>query len=134
MNSLASSWFFENFQIPMLRFMGGAEWMPAGPAGAIVVIDVVGDGLLVGEGGVVGADRVVDPGALAGEDEAVVAGVVPGQHLGLHRVLVELLVPLDDLRGLVGVDGRRLAVGLEHLGAVAPRDRPVRRVGVARSG
>src|SRR3981081_557845 len=34
MNSLASSWFLENFQIPMLRF-GGAEWMPAGPPGLL---------------------------------------------------------------------------------------------------
>ena len=104
--------------------------MPAGPAGAVVVVDVVGDGLLVGERGVVRADGVVDPGALAGEDEAVVAGVVPGQDLRLHRVLVELLVPLDDRRRLVGDDARGLAVGLEHLGAVGPRDRPVRRMRV----
>src|SRR6266478_8172033 len=34
MNSLASSWFLENFQMPMLRF-GGAEWMPAGPPGLL---------------------------------------------------------------------------------------------------
>src|SRR5713226_7982724 len=34
MNSLASSWFFENFQMPMLR-LGGAEWMPAGPPGLL---------------------------------------------------------------------------------------------------
>ena len=34
MNSLASSWFFENFQMPMLRF-GGAECVPAGPAGLL---------------------------------------------------------------------------------------------------
>src|SRR5262245_40213458 len=32
MNSLASWAFFENFQIPML-LMGGAECVPAGPAG-----------------------------------------------------------------------------------------------------
>ena len=100
------------------------------PAGAVVVVDVVGDGLLVGERGIVRADRVVDPGALAGEDEAVVARVVPGQDLGLHRVLVELLVPLDDLRRLVGDDARGLAVGLEHLGALGPRHRPVRRMRV----
>src|ERR1700730_5802208 len=34
MNSLASSWFLENFQMPRLRF-GGAEWVPAGPAGLL---------------------------------------------------------------------------------------------------
>ena len=34
MNSFAGSWFFENFQMPMLRF-GGAEWMPAGPPGLL---------------------------------------------------------------------------------------------------
>ena len=34
MNSLASSWFFENFQIAMPR-IGGAECEPAGPAGLL---------------------------------------------------------------------------------------------------
>src|SRR5215467_13697861 len=34
MNSLASSWFFENFQMPKLE-IGGAEWVPAGPAGLL---------------------------------------------------------------------------------------------------
>src|SRR4029453_15580579 len=34
MNSLASSWFLENFQIAMLR-AGGAEWAPGGPAGLL---------------------------------------------------------------------------------------------------
>src|ERR1700704_309330 len=34
MNSLASSWFFENFQMAMLRF-GGAECLPAAPAGLL---------------------------------------------------------------------------------------------------
>src|SRR5215467_5188785 len=34
MNSLASSWFLENFQMPKLRF-GHAEWMPAGPPGLL---------------------------------------------------------------------------------------------------
>src|SRR5215510_15913249 len=34
MNSLASSWFFENFQMPRLE-IGGAEWVPAGPAGLL---------------------------------------------------------------------------------------------------
>ena len=101
-----------------------------GPTGAIVMIEVVGDGLLVGERGIVGAHRVVDPGALAREDEAVVARVVPREHLGFHRVLVELLVPLDDGGRLVGDDAGSLAVGLQHLGAVGPRHGPVCRVGV----
>ena len=35
-------------------------------------------------------------------------------------------------RRLVGDDRRRLAVGLQHLAAEAPQDRPERRVGVAR--
>src|SRR5215470_18471854 len=34
MNSLASSWFFENFQMPRLRF-GHAECVPAGPPGLL---------------------------------------------------------------------------------------------------
>src|SRR4030095_3617906 len=34
MNSLASSWFLENFQIAMLS-AGGAECAPAGPAGLL---------------------------------------------------------------------------------------------------
>src|SRR4029453_6777359 len=34
MNSLASSWFLENFQMPMLR-LGHAEWIPAGPPGLL---------------------------------------------------------------------------------------------------
>ena len=34
MNSLASSWFLENFQIPR-PLIGGAEWVPAGPAGLL---------------------------------------------------------------------------------------------------
>ncbi len=103
---------------------------PRRPRRTVVVVDVVRDGLLVGQGRVVGTDRVVDPGALAGEEEAVVARVVPREDLGLHRVLVELLVPLDHLGGLVRHDRRGLAVGVEHLGPVAPRDRPVGRVGV----
>src|SRR5213592_3363995 len=34
MNSLASSTFFENFQIP-IELIGGAEWIPAGPPGLL---------------------------------------------------------------------------------------------------
>src|SRR5438093_1730316 len=105
--------------------------MDAGGAGrAVVVVDFCGDRHALHEGGDVGADRVVDPGALAREQEAVVGGVVPGQHLRLHGVRVQILVPLDDLLGLVAVDGRRLAVRLQHLAAVAPQDRPERDVGV----
>src|SRR6266849_6893640 len=34
MNSLASSWFLENFQMPRLNW-GALEWVPAGPAGLL---------------------------------------------------------------------------------------------------
>ncbi len=34
MNSLASSWFLENFQMPS-PLIGGLEWMPAGPPGLL---------------------------------------------------------------------------------------------------
>ena len=89
------------------------------------MVDVVGDRHLFLQRGVVRADGVVDPGALAGEKEAVVARVIPGQDLGLHRLRVEFLVPVEHVRGLVGVDRRRLAICLEHLGAERPGDRPV---------
>src|SRR5713101_2135400 len=129
MKSLASETFFENFQIAS-ELTPVAQWDAGGAGGAVVVVDLVGDRHVLDDGGDVGADRVVDPGALAREQEAVVGGVVPGQHLGLHGVRVQILVPLDDLRGLVAVDGRRLAVRLQHLAAVAPQDRPERDVGV----
>jgi hypothetical protein len=67
---------------------------------------------------------------LPGEQEAVVGRVVPREHFGIHRVLVELLVPLDDLRRLVAVDRRCLAVRLEHLAARGPEHGPERDVGV----
>ena len=101
-----------------------------GASGAVVMVDVVRDRHLLLQRGVVRADRVVDPGALPRQDAAVVRRVVPGEHLGLHRVPVELLVPLDDLRGLVGGDRRRLTIHLQHLRAVRPGDRPIGRVGV----
>src|SRR5215471_15332118 len=34
MNSLANSWFFENFQMPRLSW-GDLEWVPAGPEGLL---------------------------------------------------------------------------------------------------
>jgi hypothetical protein len=96
MNSFAGSAFFENFQMAR-ALMPGRRVGARRPGRARVVVDVVGDGHLVGERAVVRADRIVDPGTLAGEDEAVVAGVVPRQHFGIHRVKEERLVPLEDL-------------------------------------
>src|SRR5262249_15434424 len=57
-----------------------------------------------------GTDGVVDGDALAGIEAAVVTGVVPRQHLGIHRLGVK---PLDDLHGfarLRRIDRHRLAV------------------------
>ena len=131
MNSLAGSTFLLNFQIPM-ALMPGELWLPGRPGRRGVMVDVVGDRHLLLQRGVVRADGVVNPRVLAGEDAAVVGGVVPGEDLGLHRVPVGFLVPLDGRRGLVGDDGRRLAVGLQHLAAEAPQHRPEGGVGVAR--
>src|SRR5262245_10738657 len=44
-----------------------------------------------------GADWVVDSDALTSIEAAIVAGVVPGQHLGIHRLSIE---PLDELHRL----------------------------------
>src|SRR5262245_22568704 len=103
MKSFASETFFENFQIAS-ELTPVAEWTPPGPPGAAVVIDLVGDRHLFLDRRDIRADRVVDPGTLAREEEAIVRGVVPREHLGLHRVPIELLVPLDRLGRLVAVD------------------------------
>ena len=100
----------------------------AGRAGqTLVMIDTVGGDELLVAGDDVGADGVVDPARLALLQRLVVAGVRPRQHLGLHAVAVDLLVPLDHLGGLRRVDLDRLAVLVDFLGAVAPHDGRARR-------
>ena len=53
-----------------------------------VVVDVVGDGEFLVPGRRVGANGVMDPSALASVQAAVVARIVPGKHLRLHRLRV----------------------------------------------
>ena len=103
---MAESMFFEKFQMPTHQ---KPVVVPAalGTAGRVHMVDHLGDRLLgAGYHHLVllrrfeGADRVVDREALAGIEAAVVAGVVPGQHLGLHRLVVE---PLHELHRLAGL-------------------------------
>src|SRR5262249_7983166 len=89
-----------------------------------VVVDVVGDREFLVHGYSVGTHGVMDPGAPPGVEAAVVARIVPGEHLWLHRLRISLLVVLDDPRHLWRVDGDGLAVRLEYLGAEGPGDGP----------
>jgi hypothetical protein len=65
------------------------------------MVEVFGDGHVARLGRVVGADRVMDPAAFAGNQVAVVAGVIPREHVRLHRVHIQFFVKLQDLLRLV---------------------------------
>src|SRR5205807_4348807 len=94
----------------------------AGAPQTQVMIDAVGGGQLLVSGDDVGADRIVDPAGLALLERLVVARVGPREAFRLHAVAVHLLVPLDDLGGLLRVVLDGPAVLLDFHGAVAPRD------------
>src|SRR5439155_1335732 len=99
----------------------------AWPARRPVVVDGVTGRELHLLGHDVGAHRIVDPAGLALLDRLVVAGVVPGEDLGLHAVLEHLPVPLDQLRGLRAVDPDGLAVLVDLHAAERPQNGPGRR-------
>src|SRR5439155_19753920 len=100
---------------------------PLGAGEAPVVVDTVGRDQLALLGHDVRAHRVVDPARLALLDRLVVAGVRPGQYLGLHAVAEHLLVPLDRLHGGRGVDADRPAVLVHFHAPERPQHRARRR-------
>ena len=101
-----------------------------GPGQALVVVDAVGGDQLGVAGHDVGAHRVVDPARLALLEGLVIAGVVPGEHLGLHAVAEHLLVPLDHLLGGRAVDADGFAVLVDFHAPQAPEDGAARGDGV----
>jgi len=109
---LASSMFFEKFQMPTHQKPVGLA-VP-GPARRVDVVDNFGDRLLrTGDQDLVlfrrleGVDRVVDGNAFTGVEAAVVARVVPCQYLRLHRLGIE---PLDEFHRVGPGDGPRTAI------------------------
>ena len=95
-----------------------------------VVVDILGDVHILDKRRVVRADGVVNPRTPTRKQVAIVAGIVPGQYLVRHRLVVQLTVVLHRRFRLNGTDGD-LALFVDHLAAEAPVDGPEGRVRVA---
>src|ERR1700712_434616 len=64
---------------------------------------------------------VVGAGNLFGQVGFVVADVGPAEDVLEHRLLIELAAEVDRASGFGGIDGDRLAVGIDLAGAVGPQ-------------